>query len=128
MSIFFLIIGLLVSLAGLVGCVLPVIPGPPLSFAALIILQCVKEPFSWVFLTIMGVTAAVVTVLDYVLPALGAKKFGGSKWGISGSALGMLIGIFVFPPWGMIIGAFAGAVIGELSAGKKKEEAIKAGG
>ncbi len=69
----------------------------------------------------------VVIVLDYVVSALGAQKYGASRYGIGGSVLGMLIGIFFFPPFGMIMGAIGGAFVGELLAGKATSEALKAG-
>jgi len=75
----------------------------------------------------MGSLAALLMVMDYVAPAIGAKKFGASKPGLWGSAIGMIIGIFFIPPWGMIVGAFIGALIGELSAGKSGRNAIRAG-
>ena len=127
MVIFLLIIGLLISLAGLAGCIFPILPGPPLSYGALILMALVKHPFSWTFMIIMGVIAAVVTILDFILPAAWAKKYGGSKWGVWGSVAGMLIGIFFIPPWGMLVGGFIGAVLGEMIAGKKGRDIFKAG-
>ncbi len=124
-----IILGLLFALIGLVGCILPVIPGPPLSFFALIILSYAKnwEPFSSTFLIIMAGLTIVVTILDYVVPASGAKKYGASKLGIWGSIIGMLFGLFFFPPWGMLIGAIGGALAGELAAGKEVKKALRAG-
>lgn len=124
-----IILGLLLALIGLVGCILPVIPGPPLSFFALIILSYAKnwEPFSSTFLIIMAGLTIVVTILDYVVPASGAKKYGASKLGIWGSIIGMLFGLFFFPPWGMLIGAIGGALAGELAAGKEGKKALRAG-
>jgi len=69
----------------------------------------------------------VVTILDYVVPASGAKKYGASKLGIWGSIIGMLFGLFFFPPWGMLIGAIGGALAGELAAGKEGKKALRAG-
>ena len=124
-----IILGLLFALIGLVGCILPVIPGPPLSFFALIILSYAKnwEPFSSTFLIIMAGLTIVVTILDYVVPASGAKKYGASRLGVWGSIIGMLFGLFFFPPWGMLIGAIGGALAGELAAGKEGKKALRAG-
>ena len=124
-----IILGLLFALIGLIGCILPVIPGPPLSFFALIILSYAKnwQPFSTTFLIIMAGLAIVGTILDYVVPAIGAKRYGASKLGVWGSIIGMLIGLFIFPPWGMLIGAIIGALAGELAGGKKGEMALRAG-
>lgn len=124
-----IILGLLFALIGLVGCILPVIPGPPLSFFALIILSYAKnwEPFSSTFLIIMAGLTIVVTILDYVVPASGAKKYGASKLGVWGSIIGMLFGLFFFPPWGMLIGALGGALAGELAGGKEGKKALRAG-
>jgi len=124
-----IILGLLVALIGLIGCILPVIPGTPLSFFALIILSYAKnwEPFSATFLIIMAGLTLLATVLDYVLPAIGAKRYGASKLGVWGSIIGMLIGLFIFPPWGMLIGAITGALAGELAGGKKGKEVLRAG-
>jgi hypothetical protein len=123
-----IVLGLFLSLVGLIGCVLPVIPGPPLSFLALLILSYAKnwEPFSLTFLVIMAVLTVVVSILDYVIPAGGAKKYGASKTGIWGSVIGMPLGLFFFPPWGILLGGIAGALIGELIAGKEGKKAFQA--
>jgi uncharacterized protein YqgC (DUF456 family) len=122
-------IGLILALAGMVGCILPVIPGPLLSFSALLLLSWTKnwQIFSPSFLAIMGALTAILMVFDYIAPALGAKKFGASKFGLWGSVMGMIIGIFFVPPWGLMLGAFVGALVGELAAGKSGRKALRAG-
>jgi len=122
-------LGLLFALVGLAGCILPFIPGPPLSFLALIILSYAKnwEPFSSTFLIIMAGLTILVTILDYVVLPAAAKRYGASKLGMWGSIIGMLIGLFLFPPWGMLIGAIVGVLVGELVAGKEGRKALRAG-
>jgi len=120
--------GIIMMMCGLLGCVLPVLPGPPLSYAGLLLLHFSKyAQFSPRFLVMFGAVTVIVTVLDYVVPLWGTKKFGGSKAGIWGATVGLVIGIFVLPPIGVIIGPFAGAVIGEAITGKKSSEALRAG-
>jgi len=124
-----IILGLIFALVGLFGCILPVIPGPPLSFLGLIILSYAKnwEPFSSAFLIIMAGLTILVTILDYVVPVAGAKRYGASKLGVWFSIIGMIIGLFFFPPWGIFIGAFVGALAGEVVVGKKGKKALRAG-
>lgn len=100
MSTFFIILGILLAIAGFIGCILPVLPGPPLSYLALISIAFAKgwEPFSITFLIVMGILAIVITLLDYVLPLVGASRYGASKTGITFSIVGMFIGIFILPP------------------------------
>jgi uncharacterized protein YqgC (DUF456 family) len=129
MTITLVILGLIVALAGLIGCIVPVIPGPPLSYASLFILSIAKkwEPLSVTFLIAVGAAMVAVILLDYVFPIVGAKRFGASKTGVWCSLIGMLVGVFFIPPWGIFIGAFAGAVLGEFVLGKKGKEALRAG-
>ena len=129
LTVFLIILGLLISICGIVGCFLPIIPGPPLSFLALIILSIAKDwqVFDTSLLIVLAVVTVVVTVLDYVVPAVGAKKFGASSLGVWGSVLGMLIGLIFFPPLGMLVGAFVGAITGELLSGKEGQSALRAG-
>jgi len=129
LTIVLIILGLIFALVGLAACILPVIPGPPLSFLALIILSFAKnwEPFGSTFLIIMAGLTILVTLLDYVVPVAGAKKYGASKSGVWGSIIGMLTGLFFFPPWGMVIGAFVGALAGEIVIGKEGKKALRAG-
>jgi uncharacterized protein YqgC (DUF456 family) len=122
-------LGLVLAVAGLIGCVLPVIPGVPVSYLSLIVLSLAKdwEPFSTPFLAVMGGLTILTLVLDYAVPAIGAKKVGATKWGIWGSVLGMIIGLIFFPPFGLFIGGFLGAMAGELYAGRSGDQALKAG-
>jgi len=124
-----IVLGLLISLLGLAGCILPVIPGPPLSFIALLILHLAKDGgvFSTSFIILMAALTVAVTLLDYIVPAAGAKKYGASRTGVWGSVLGMVIGILFFPPWGVFFGALFGAVLGELITGKETATALRAG-
>ena len=128
MEIFLIILGIFLALAGFVGCILPIIPGPPLSYLALIALSFARgwEPFSAAFLIIMAALTVIITVLDYLVPIIGASRYGASRSGITLSIIGMLLGIF-FPPWGIFIGAFAGGVAGEILQGRRGKEAIKVG-
>ena len=128
MTIALIIIGLLIALVGLAGCIVPLIPGPPLSFLALIILSYAKnwEPFSATSLIIMAGFTLAVTISDYVVPVREARRYGASKLGVWGSIIGMLVGLLFFPPWGMVLGAIVGALCGELLAGKKSKKALRA--
>lgn len=125
---FLAILGIVFTLTGIAGCILPVIPGPPLSWAGLLLLHWTRfAQFSATFLLVMACLAIAVTVLDYVIPVWGTKKFGGSKAGMWGATIGIFAGIFFFPPVGIIIGPFIGAVLGEIIAGKESGSALKAG-
>lgn len=123
-------IGIVLLLAGLVGCILPVLPGPPISYVGMILLWWARdwdaESFGWPAMVVLGVLTVLVTVLDLVVPAWGAKRYGASRSGVWLSVLGMLVGMLFFPPFGMIVGAFAGALAGELLVGKREGEAAKA--
>lgn len=123
-----IVLGALLIVGGILGGVLPALPGPPLSYAGLLCLHFTERyQFSSRFLIIWAVVTAVVAVLDYAIPAWGTRRFGGSKRGVWGSVIGLVIGLFFFPPFGIIIGPFLGAVAGELSAGKDSGAAMKSG-
>jgi uncharacterized protein len=118
----------IMMVVGILGCLLPVLPGPPLSFAGLLILHFSRfADFSATFLLIWGCVVILVTILDYVVPIWGTKKFGGSKSGMWGAGIGLVIGIFFLPPIGIIVGPFAGAVIGEALTRKDTSNAFRAG-
>ena len=109
------IISILLALAGIIGCFLPVIPGPPLSWGTLLLLYFFGNgEMSLQFLLIwLGITV-FVTVLDYIVPAHFTRLSGGSKAAGRGSMVGLIAGLILFPPWGMIVGAFLGALLAEV--------------
>ena len=120
--------GSALMILGIIGCFLPVIPGPPTSFIGLLLLHFSKyAEFSFDFLLVMGAIAVIVTIMDYIVPIWGTKKFGGSKAGMWGAAIGLVLGLIFFPPLGIIVGPFAGAVIGEALTGKDAASSFKAG-
>lgn len=124
-----IIIGSIFVLLGIAGCVLPILPGPVLSFLGLLLLALLKQfspPLTPTLIMIMALLALGVTVGDYVIPLWGAKRYGATKWGIWGSVIGMVIGIF-FSPFGMLLGAFIGAVAMEWLVQKERGKALKAG-
>jgi len=122
------IVGLVVLIIGIIGCILPILPGQILSWSSLLILQLQSDPpFTARFLVIWALITALVSFLDYIVPIWGTKKLGGSKLGIWGATVGVILGIFFFPPVGLIVGPFVGAVVGELIAGKNSNTALKAG-
>jgi uncharacterized protein YqgC (DUF456 family) len=126
MDVFWLILGILLLLAGLVGCLLPLLPGPPLTYAGLLVLQLREvSPFSTKFLLIWAAIVVVVTVLDYVIPIYGTKKFGGSNAGVWGCTIGLVAG-FWLGPLGIIIGPFVGAYIGEWMSMGNPDKALRA--
>ena len=127
MDIFLTILGLLFMIIGLIGSFLPVLPGPPLSWVGLLLLYLTNAiPNDWVFLGITLVIALLVFALDYIIPAIGAKKFGGTRAGMIGTTIGLIVGILAPIPGGIIIGPFVGALIGELSNRADSKTAIKA--
>lgn len=128
MDIALVIIGFLFCLLGIVGSFLPVLPGPFTSWIGLLLLHFTSViPQDWSFLGITLLIAIVVWALDYIIPALGTKRLGGSKYGMIGSSLGLIIGILFLGPFGIIIGPFAGAFVGEMIKDSKDSgRALKA--
>lgn len=129
MDIVFLILGFILMLIGILGSFLPVLPGPPLSWLGLLLLYLTNAvPDNWLILSVTLVIALGVTVLDYIIPAAGTKKFGGSKAGMLGTVVGLLIAIFIpiLGPFGIIFWPFLGALVGELINKADQKTAMKA--
>lgn len=127
MDVILILLGAVCLLLGILGCFLPVLPGPPIAYLGMILLHFTAEvQYSAEQIIVwLGVVAAA-QILDYFIPMLGSKYSGGSKWGNWGCAIGTIAGLF-FLPWGVIAGPFAGAVIGELLGDKEMRQAIKSG-
>ena len=126
MDLFLIIVAGILIVIGFLGSILPVLPGPPLSYVGLLVLHFTdKVQFSTNFLIYWAIIVVLIQVLDAFIPIWGTKKFGGSKQGMWGSTIGILVGMF-FGPIGIVFGPFIGAFIGELSANKNNTEALKA--
>jgi len=127
MEYFLLFIGLLCVIIGIIGSLLPALPGLPVSWVGILLLYFCKDiPTNYWILGITLLIAIIISILDYVIPAKGTKYFGGSKYGIWGTNIGLIVGLF-FPPFGFLIGPFAGAFIGEiLYNSQDKSRALKA--
>ena len=118
-------LALICALVGLVGAIVPALPGPPLSFVALLLLAfCGDADISIATFVVTGVLAAAVTLLDFVAPIWFTNKKGGSKYSMWGAGIGMLVGLFFGLP-GIIIGPFVGALIGEFIAGRSADKALE---
>lgn len=124
-----IIVGAILVFLGMAGSVLPILPGPFLSFLGLLLLALLKHfspPLTPTLIIVMAVIAVAVTVGDYLIPLWGARRYGTSKWGIWGSVAGMVIGLF-FSPFGMLLGALIGAMAVEWFVQKERGKALKAG-
>ena len=128
MELLFVVLGFILMLVGIVGSFLPVLPGVPVSWMGLVALYLSpKLEFDWPFIIITGIIAIVLYILDYIIPAIGTKKYGGSKAGIYGTMIGLVVGIIAPIPFGILIGPFAGAFIGEIAFNNTKSDvAMKA--
>jgi uncharacterized protein YqgC (DUF456 family) len=128
MDIVLIISGLLLCIIGIMGSVLPVLPGPPFGWLGLLLLELTEAiPTNYWFLGITFIIAIGIFLLDYMMPAISTKKFGGSKAGAIGAVLGLIIGLLSPIPFGFLIGPFAGAFIGEIVFNKTKgPQALKA--
>lgn len=114
MDMALVILGALFILSGTVGSIVPILPGPPLAWVGLWLLKFSDHAnISTRMLIITGVITLIITILDFILPAVTAKKYGGSKAASHGATWGTIIGIFFGPP-GVIAGPFVGALVGEL--------------
>jgi uncharacterized protein len=122
-----LILGILLMIMGIIGCLVPILPGPPLSYLGLIMLHLTRfGQFTKPALITLGVIAVVVTILDYIVPIWGTKKFGGSKYGMRGATVGLIIGLFL-GPLGIVLGPLIGAFVGEMIFRDDINYALKAG-
>lgn len=127
LDIILIICGTILMITGIIGCIVPALPGLPLSYIGIILLHFTsKVDYSPLFLIIWAIIIIIVQILDYYVPIWGTKRFGGGKYGAWGSTLGIIVGLF-FPPFGIIIGPLIGAVIGELINNKDLSIALKAG-
>jgi len=128
MSIFLISLGFIACLVGLVGSVLPVVPGLPISWLGILLLFWVPEvevssSLLWITLAI----TLLILILDYIIPILGTKKLGGSKFGMYGAGVGLVVGLLAPIPLGILIGPFIGAYLGEVIFAKKASQpALKA--
>ena len=120
------LIGGVATLLGMIGCFVPVLPGPLVSYLALWVLYLMGYPPSTDRLAVGACVLVGVMVTDYVLPSVVAKRFNCSRQGVVGCFLGSLVGLF-FLPLGVILGPFLGTVIGELIAGKNVPASLRGG-
>jgi len=121
-----IVIGILLLL-GIIGSIIPALAGPPCSYAGLLLFNLFFDRMHWDRVIWIGVVVVIITFLDYYLQIYGVKKAGGNKYAIRGSIIGMLLGICLFPPFGILVGAFIGAYVGAKIESDKNEVKIAFG-
>ena len=126
MEYLWIIVGVILALVGVLGSILPVLPGPPIAYVGLLLQQLRDDPpYSTKFLLIWAGVVLVTLVLDFLVPIWFTRRFGGSKYGVWGCTIGFIAG-FWLGPMGMIIGPFLGAFVGEMIAGKDSNQSFRA--
>ena len=126
MDTFLIVSGIILLLAGIAGCIIPFMPGPPLAYGSLILMQIsTYKPFSEKFLVIWALVTITVVIADYYIPIWGTQKFGGTKGGVWGATIGLILGMFFFPPIGLIVGPFIGAFAGEMINNQDSRKALR---
>lgn len=124
MEVLLIILGFILLILGIVGCIVPAVPGPPFSYIAILILSLFTSyHFNNDFLVMWAGIVIAVTALDYWLQVYGVKKFGGKQKAINGTLIGLILGILAPIPVGFIIGPFVGAFIGAYL--EEKDDLIK---
>ena len=127
MDIFLIILSSLFMILGLLGCILPALPGPPISYVGFLLLHFTeKVQFSTTQILVLLLLVVIAQVIDYFIPILGSKYSGGTKWGSWGAFIGSVVGLF-FLPWGLILGPFLGTVAGELLGDADMKSALRSG-
>ena len=127
MDIFLLILSFAIMIVGIIGSVIPVLPGPLSSWIGLFLFSMISDvQVNTTLLVTTFIIALIIFILDYILPIYTSKKFGASKYGIIGASIGTITGLFI-PPFGIIIGAIIGAISGELLLNKNFKKSFKAG-
>jgi len=127
MDILLIVLGTLCIIVGIAGSLLPVLPGPIISWVGLLMLYLTKAiPTNLTLLIVTLIVVVVITVLDYIILSIGTKRFGGTRAGIIGTSIGLVVGLFAPIPGGIIIGPFLGALIGELLNKSDSKTALKA--
>lgn len=127
MDIILIIIAALFMLLGIIGSFIPILPGPVTSWFGLLIVHFTDAiPIDKSFLIITFTIALFIWLLDYIIPAIGTKRFGGTKYGMIGTTIGLIVGLIAPIPGGIIIGPFIGALIGELINKSDTKKATKA--
>jgi uncharacterized protein len=119
MDLFLYVLAAALIVGGLAGAILPILPGVPMIFGGIWLAAAVDEyrHLGWGWLVAIGIVAALGIAVDFISGSLGAKKIGASPRALWGAGIGTTIGMFFGLP-GLLIGPFAGAVIGELWSGK----------
>ena len=128
MDLLLVLLGFICMIIGIFGSFIPVLPGLSSCWVGLLLLYLTKaiENNYWI-LGITFIITIVITILDYTIPAKGTKHFGGSSYGVWGTNIGLIVGIFAPIPFGVIIGPFVGAFVGEIIYDSKNHKrAIKA--
>jgi uncharacterized protein YqgC (DUF456 family) len=136
MDYLLIILGVICILAGVIGSILPGLPGPPVSYLGILLIHWTRfAQYSAKMLVIWAVIVVIVAVLDYVVPVWGTKKYGGTKAGVRGSTIGLIVGVILLPMLGIVLGPFGlfgilggpfiGAWIGERQAGQNSDKALR---
>lgn len=121
-------IGGILLVIGFLGGILPVLPGPPVSYLGLLALHFTAQyELSTEILLLDAGLAAFVMLLDVIIPMIGSKQFGASKYGVWGCGIGAVVGAILFPPFGIVLGPFLGGIAGEMVKGAEPNKALKAG-
>jgi len=136
MDIFLIVVWAILCIVAIIGSVLPVLPGPLLAYVAFILLQLTStHPFGWTFFIVWALIIVFLTIVDYIIPSRGTKKFGGSKRGVRGSNIWLVVSVIVLPVFGIVLGPFGllgliggpflWAYLGEKYAGKQHDHALR---